>query len=123
MFLSARSVAGPLRGQRYSGTATSTIDTTSALGSLLHEHRDQILEIAARHHARNVRVFGSVGRGEATGASDIDFLVDFDKDSSLFDLLHLTDELKALLGRDVDVVSTGGLKRRDRRILAEAVDL
>lgn len=101
----------------------STIDTTSALGSLLHEQRDQILEIAARHHARNVRVFGSVARGEATARSDIDFLVDFDKGSSLFDVLHLTDELKALLGRDVDVVSTGGLKHRDDRILAEALDL
>ena len=101
----------------------STIDTTSALGSLLHEHRDQILEIAARHHARNVRVFGSVARGEATAASDIDLLVDFDKESSLFDVLHLTDELKTLLGREVDVVSTGGLKRRDDRIRAEAVDL
>jgi predicted nucleotidyltransferase len=101
----------------------STIDTTSALGSLLHEHRDQILEIAARHHARNVRVFGSVARGQATAASDIDFLVDFDKDSSLFDVLHLADELKTLLGREVDVVSTGGLKQRDDRIRAEAVDL
>lgn len=76
----------------------STIDTMSALGSLLHEQRDQILEIVARHHARNVRVFGSVARGEATATSDIGFLVDFDKDSSLFDVLHLTEELKALLG-------------------------
>ncbi len=101
----------------------STIDTTSALGSLLHEHRDQILEIAARHHARTVRVFGSVARGEATAASDIDFLVDFDKDSSLFDVLHLADELKTLLGREVDIVSAGGLKQRDDRIRAEAVEL
>lgn len=101
----------------------STIDTTSELGSLLHEHRDQILEIAARHHALHVRVFGSVARGDATASSDIDFLVDFDRDSSLFDVLHLSDALKALLGRQVDVVSTGGLKQRDDRILAEAVDL
>ena len=101
----------------------STIDTTSALGSLLHEQRDQILEIAARHHPRNVRVFGSVARGEATETSDIDFLVDFDKDSSLFDVLHITEELETLLGREVDVVSTGGLKHRDDRIRAEAVEL
>ncbi len=101
----------------------STIDTTSELGSLLHEHRDQILEIAARHHALHVRVFGSVARGDATASSDIDFLVDFDRDSSLFDVLHLSDALKALLGRQVDVVSTGGLKQRDDRILAEAGDL
>lgn len=101
----------------------STIDASSELGSLLHERRARILEIAARHHARNVRVFGSVARGEATASSDIDFLVDFDEDSSLFDVLHLTEELEALLGRDVDVVSTGGLKPRDDRILAEALDL
>lgn len=101
----------------------STIDTTSALGSLLHEQRDQILEITARHHARKVRVFGSVARGEATARSDVDFLVDFDTRSSLFDVLHLTEELEALLGRHVDVVSAGGLKDRDGQILAEAVGL
>lgn len=101
----------------------STLDTTSEIGSLLHERRDEILEIAARHHARTIRVFGSVARGEATAGSDIDFLVDFEKDSSLFDVLHLTEELEALLGRDVDVVSAGGLKPRDDRILAEALDL
>jgi uncharacterized protein len=55
--------------------------------------------------------------------SDIDLLVDFEPDSSLFDLLHLTEELEKLLGHRVDVVSLGGLKDRDRRILAEAVDL
>lgn len=75
------------------------------------------------HRARNVRVFGSVARGEANATSDIDFLVDFDKDSSLFDVQHLADELKALLGREVDVVSVGGLKRRDDRIRAEAIGL
>jgi len=101
----------------------STIDTTSVLGSLLHHQRDRILKIAACHHARNVRVFGSVARGEATARSDIDFLVDFDQGSSLFDVLHLTEELEALLGRHVDIVSAGGLKDRDGRILAEAVDL
>lgn len=69
----------------------STTDMASALGSLLHEHRDQILEIAARHRARNVRDFGSVARGEANPTSDIDFLVDFDNDSSLFDVQHLAD--------------------------------
>ena len=115
-----------LRQSQSSGVlsdAMSTIDTTSAVGSLLHQQRDQILEIAARHQARNVRVFGSVARGDATAASDIDFLVDFDKDSSLFDVLHLTEELEAVLGRNVDVVSTGGLKHRDDRIRAKAVDL
>lgn len=101
----------------------SVVDTSSPLGALVHEHRDRILEIAARHSGRSVRVFGSVARGEASEKSDIDFLVDFEPDSSLFDLLHLTEDLEKLLGHPVDVVSTGGLKDRDDQILAEAVDL
>lgn len=68
-------------------------------------------------------MFGSVARGDAGEDSDIDLLVDFEPDSSLFDLLHLTEELEQLLGHRVDVVSTGGLKDRDGTILAEAVDL
>jgi len=70
-----------------------------------------------------VRVFGSVARGEASQSSDIDLLVDFESGSSLFDLLHLTEELEQLLGHPVDVVSAGGLRERDQRILAEAVEL
>lgn len=101
----------------------AVIDTSSPLGALVHHQRDRILEIASRHGARTVRVFGSVARGEAGKGSDIDFLVDFENGSSLFDVLHLTADLEQLLGRPVDVVSTGGLKERDHRILAEAVDL
>lgn len=101
----------------------AVVDTSSPLGALVHEHRDRILEAAARHRARSVRVFGSVARGDAGENSDIDLLVEFEPDSSLFDLLHLTEELEKLLDHRVDVVSTGGLKDRDRRILAEAVDL
>jgi uncharacterized protein len=101
----------------------SIVDTSSPLGALLHQHRDRILKVAAKHRARNVRVFGSVARGEADTSSDIDLLVDFEPGSSLFDLLHLTKELEQLLDHRVDVVSSGGLKDRDRRILAEAVEL
>lgn len=101
----------------------SGVDTSSPLGALVHEYRDRILEVAARHGARSVRVFGSIARGDASENSDIDLLVDFEPASSLFDLLHLTEELEQLLDHRVDVVSTGGLKDRDRRILAEAVDL
>jgi predicted nucleotidyltransferase len=53
----------------------------------------------------------------------VDLLVDFDAASSLFDLIHLARELEALLGRPVDVVSAGGLKERDKAILAEDVEL
>lgn len=101
----------------------AVVDTSTPLGQLVHEFRDRILEVAARHRGRTVRVFGSVARGDASEASDIDFLVDFEPDSSLFDLLHLTSELEQLLGHPVDVVSVGGLKDRDREILAEAVEL
>jgi predicted nucleotidyltransferase len=53
----------------------------------------------------------------------IDLLVDFDQGSSLFDLIRMSRELEALLGRSVDIVSAGGLKSRDRAILAESVGL
>ena len=53
----------------------SVVDTSSPLGALLHEHRDRILEIAAHHRARSVRVFGSVARGDSSETSDIDLLV------------------------------------------------
>jgi predicted nucleotidyltransferase len=66
-------------------------------------------------------VFGSAARGEDTDASDIDLLVRFAPGSSLFVLIHLSDELERILGRRVDVVSEGGLKLRDEHIRAEAV--
>jgi predicted nucleotidyltransferase len=97
--------------------------TTPPLRTLVEEKRDAIQAAVARHHGRRVRLFGSAARSEDRPGSDIDLLVDFDADSSLFDLLRLTRELEELLGLPVDVVSTGGLKERDRRILAEAVDL
>lgn len=85
--------------------------------------RDAIRAAVARHHGRRVRLFGSIARGEDRPDSDVDLLVDFDPDSSLFDLIRLARELEELLGLPVDVVSTGGLKKRDGRILSEAVDL
>jgi uncharacterized protein len=84
--------------------------------------RGQILAVAARHGASNVRVFGSVARGEADAASDIDFLVDFEPGRSLLDLAALLVDLEDLLGHPVDVVTEPGLKARIRqRVLAEAV--
>jgi len=84
-------------------------------------HRAEILAIAERHHASSLRVFGSVARGEERVDSDIDFLVNFDKATSLFDLLHLQEELSALLERPVDVVSEAALKPRDQHVRSEAV--
>ena len=92
------------------------------LEQLLHEKREQILRIAARHGARNVRVFGSMVRGEVDQASDIDFLVEMEPGRSLLDLGGLQVELESLLGRRVDVVTVRGLKARIRdRVLREAV--
>ena len=76
---------------------------------LLHEKRDEILALAAQHKAHNVRVFGSVARGEDTGESDVDFLVDFEEGASLFDHIGLELDLEDLLGRRVEVVSRPGL--------------
>ena len=95
----------------------------SPLRSLVETRREQVLAVAARHHASRVRLFGSVARGEEGPDSDIDLLVDFSQDSSLFDLMRMTRELEELLGHPVDVVSAGGLKDRDRHILSESVDL
>jgi predicted nucleotidyltransferase len=84
--------------------------------------RAEILAAAARHGATNVRVFGSVARGDADAASDVDFLVDFEPGRSLFDLAGLLVDLEDLLGHPVDVVTEPGLKARIRqRVLAEAV--
>lgn len=93
------------------------------LRALVDTHRKEIKAIASRNKGVRVRVFGSVARGDEGPQSDIDFLVDFEKGSSLFDLLHIMQELEKLLGRSVDVVSRGGLKPRDQDILDEAIDL
>ncbi|MBI3832661.1 MAG: nucleotidyltransferase family protein [Planctomycetes bacterium] len=84
--------------------------------------REAILAIAAKHGAKNVRVFGSTARGEAGAQSDVDILVAMDPGRSLLDLVALSDELEALLGRPVDVVSDNGVSPYLReRIYAEAV--
>ena len=90
----------------------------------LNEHRDEILSIAARHGARNVRLFGSVARGDARPDSDIDLLVDLEPGRSLLDHVGLWQDLEELLGRRVDVVVDGGLSPHlEKRILAEATPL
>ena len=68
-------------------------------------------------------MFGSVARGEDRVGSDIDFLIDFEPGSSLFDVMHLEDDLRRLLGCHVDVVSSGALLERDQDIRRDAVAL
>ena len=94
------------------------------LEALIQARRDQILALAARYGASNVRIFGSVARGEARPDSDIDFLVRLEDQRSLLDLVGLWQDLEDLLGCQVDVVTERGLKERMReRVLREAVSL
>lgn len=93
-----------------------TAKTGVGIEKLLLPNRSQILEIAAKHGASNVRVFGSVARGEATEVSDVDFLVDFEQGCSLLDRIGLIQDLSDLLSRKVDVVRVVNLREsmRDR---------
>lgn len=90
---------------------------------LLADKREEILAIAKKHKASNVRIFGSVSRGEATSESDVDFLVDMGN-HSLLDRIALIQELQDLLGRKVDVARVENLHELIRdRVLSEAVSL
>ncbi|MDX1983561.1 MAG: nucleotidyltransferase family protein [Bryobacteraceae bacterium] len=94
------------------------------LEALRLEKRDQIIEIAARHGDRNLRVFGSVARGESHEGSDLDLPIEWEPGRSLFDQVHLVEDLQALLGVRVDVATERSLHRLlKNRILREAVPL
>jgi predicted nucleotidyltransferase len=104
---------------------TMTIQTGLGVKELLQDKRDEILAIAEKHGAYNVRVFGSVARGEATAESDVDFLIDYDlKRISPWFPAGLMLDLEKLLDRKVDVVSENSLHYflKDR-ILQEAISL
>lgn len=91
---------------------------------IIQDKKEQILALAAKHGALNVRVFGSVANGTADQDSDIDFLVDLEQDRSLFDLGGLLMDLQQLLNRNVDVVTENGLHWYIKdRILSEAKPL
>ena len=81
-----------------------------SIHELLQSKREKTLQIAARHGARKVRVFGSVARGEARRGSDIDFLVEMDEGRSLLDHAALILDLERLLKHPVDVASERGLR-------------
>jgi uncharacterized protein len=91
---------------------------------LLKENRKAVMDLAAGHGAKNIRVFGSVARGQAGAESDIDLLVKMEEGRSLLDLSALIFDLRELLGVKVDVVSEEGLYwLLRRRILKEAIPI
>ena len=96
----------------------------SATLATLSHRRDELLAIARRHGAADVRVFGSVVRGQDTCKSDVDFLVRMEAGRSLLDMVALRDSLEQALARPVDVVSENGIFPYLRQhILGEATPL
>jgi uncharacterized protein len=90
----------------------------------LRLHRRKILELAARHGARSVRVFGSTARGDAGPQSDIDLLVDVEPGRTLLDVIAFEQDLEDVLGCSVQVLTDAGLSPYlQQRILAEAAVL
>ncbi len=89
----------------------------------LRRRRGAILETCRRHGASNPRVFGSTAKGTARPDSDIDLLVDLESGRTLFDVAALHDDLETLLGRDVDVLTSGSVKGRLAHVDNEAVPL
>ena len=91
------------------------------ISEIIQDRKEQILALAAKYGASNVRIFGSVANGTADEKSDIDFLVDLEKGRSLFDLGGLLMDLQGLFNRKVDVVTENGLHWYIKeRIISEA---
>jgi hypothetical protein len=91
---------------------------------LLRPFRSDILALAPRHGAYNVRVFGSIARGDNRPDSDIDFLVDVEPGRTLLDVIAFEQDLEELLGRKIEVLTDAGLSPYlQQRILAEAASL
>ena len=87
---------------------------------LLHTHREEILEIMGRYPMlTNLRVVGSVARGEDTPESDLDFFVDTDSETTLFDIGGLHEDLEDLLGVPVDIITSGGRMHSSMRMAIE----
>jgi predicted nucleotidyltransferase len=92
--------------------------------SQLKNKRDEIIKIAASHGARNLRVFGSHARGEASSKSDLDLLINLEPGRSLLDLIAIKQDLEDLLGCAVDVVTEDAVSPHIRdQVLQDAVSL
>jgi uncharacterized protein len=94
------------------------------LTQLLQQKRRQVLEIAQGHGARNVRIFGSVARGEATETSDLDLLIEMAPERTLLDVMAIKQDLEEFLGCKVDVATEAAISPYLRdKVLQEAVHL
>jgi uncharacterized protein len=93
------------------------------LDTLRREKRAEIVRLGEKYGARNIRVFGSVVRGDKRAESDVDLLVDMDQDRTLFDLAGFVADVQDLLDAKVDVVTPGGLRYLRERVLSEAVPI
>lgn len=91
-------------------SAVVTLPLLGPIGYLVVQHRDEILGLAQTYGVRNVRVFGSVVRCEDTASSDLDLLVDLEEGRTALDVAGLTEDLRELLGVDVDVATVDLLK-------------
>ena len=90
----------------------------------IERKKEDMVRLADEHGAKNVRVFGSVARGQDKDASDLDVLVELDPGRSILDQVALQQDLSELIGVKVDVVVDGGISPYlEKRILAEAVPL
>jgi predicted nucleotidyltransferase len=95
-----------------------------AIDAVLKDKREEILQIAGNYGAHNVRVFGSLARGQAGPDSDVDLLVKLDPGRSLLDLIAIKQDLEDLLGCQVDVVTEAAISPYIREhVLREAVSL
>ncbi len=101
------------------------VKTGLGVEEIIGDKRDEVLRIAAENGAFNVRVFGSVARGEAHEDSDVDFLVSFPEGTSIFDVVGLWQDLTELMGREVGVVTDHKVEENSfkQSILGEAVPL
>jgi excisionase family DNA binding protein len=103
--------------------AMSVSRADDTLIRLVRQRREEILAAGRRRGAHNVRLFGSLARGDAHAGSDVDFLVDFEPGRSLLDVSGLILDLEELLGVRVDVVEASALRSRDAHVLDDAVSL
>ncbi|MEN8264397.1 MAG: nucleotidyltransferase family protein [Nitrospirota bacterium] len=95
-----------------------------SISSIIKNRREEVINIARKYGAKNVRVFGSMARGEESADSDLDIIVEMEHGSSLLDIIAIKQDIEELLGRKVDVVTEASISPYIRdAVLKEAVNL